>query len=269
MTTLKVVSYNIHKGKSAFGKRVSLADLQSGLTQLSADLVFLQEVQGRNSRFESLHAQQDMLANHLSMDVCYGCNAVRTDTDHGNALLSRFRIVEHENEDISDHRLEQRGVLHARVEVDGKTVHCFVAHLGLFAASRGRQAVAIIERIKRLVPDHEPLILAGDFNDWNEKLAPYFDHELGLHEVFANSPLRIDNELPRLKTSLRSMMDGRGLMAVDQLAPPRTFPAMFPWLRLDRMYQRGFTILSAQVLKGLPWARISDHAPILAELELA
>ena len=268
MTTLKVISYNIHKGKSALGKRISLTDLQTGLTGLNADLVFLQEVQGRNMRVEGLHAQQDMLANHLSMDVCYGCNAVRTDTDHGNALLSRFQIVNHENEDISDHRLEQRGVLHAQVDINGRNVHCFVAHLGLFAGSRVRQVSAIIERIKRLVPDNEPLILAGDFNDWNEKLAPYFDQELGLHEVFANSPLRVDKELPRLKPSLRSMMEGRGIAAVDRLAPPRTFPAVFPWLRLDRMYQRGFNILTAQVLKGRPWARISDHAPILVELEL-
>ncbi len=50
--------------------------------------------------------------------------------------------------------------------------------------------------------------------------------------------------------------------------PPRTFPAVFPWLRLDRIYQRGFAVRNARVLQGMPWTQLSDHAPIFAELEL-
>jgi endonuclease/exonuclease/phosphatase family metal-dependent hydrolase len=57
---------------------------------------------------------------------------------------------------------------------------------------------------------------------------------------------------------------GRG----PQLPPPaRTFPAFLPWLRLDRIYVRGFQVKSAQVLHGAQWAKLSDHAPILASLE--
>jgi endonuclease/exonuclease/phosphatase family metal-dependent hydrolase len=50
--------------------------------------------------------------------------------------------------------------------------------------------------------------------------------------------------------------------------PPRTFPAVFPWFRLDRIYQRGFGVRSARVLRGRAWSKLSDHAPLLAELEL-
>ena len=49
---------------------------------------------------------------------------------------------------------------------------------------------------------------------------------------------------------------------------PRTFPASFPWLRLDRMYQRGFEIDATEVLKGRPWTKISDHLPLSAKLKL-
>ncbi len=56
--------------------------------------------------------------------------------------------------------------------------------------------------------------------------------------------------------------------AQSPLPPPRTFPSAFPWLRLDRIYQRGFAVRSAKVLRGRPWSQLSDHAPILAELEL-
>lgn len=301
MTVLKVVSYNIHKGKSALGRRSSLMELSAGLSSLQADLLFLQEIQGRNEIENHLHAQPELLAGRLQMEVAYGCNAIRKKTDHGNALLSRFEIVHHENEDISDHKLEQRGVLHAQVNVNDLLVHCFVVHLGLFNGSRIRQVEAIIQRIKRLVPENEPLIIAGDFNDWNEKLAPYLARELDVHEVFAKASVRIDNELPKMKVSFKRLwktfsfkkwMDTeerlpysrlkmpevslkaipkviRQLQDPNELPPPRTFPAVFPWLRLDRMYQRGFDIRSVQVLKGKPWNKISDHAPICVELALS
>jgi endonuclease/exonuclease/phosphatase family metal-dependent hydrolase len=52
------------------------------------------------------------------------------------------------------------------------------------------------------------------------------------------------------------------------MTPARTFPAAMPVLQLDRIYVRGFTVQSAQVLHGASWARLSDHAPLVAELSL-
>lgn len=285
MSVIRVVSYNIHKGRSAMGGRDSLTDLRLGLYGLRPDLVFLQEVQGRNEHRVNLHAQHESLAAVLSMDVAYGCNAVRSRTDHGNALLSRFPIVGHENQDISDHRLEQRGLLHARVIVNGRPVHCLVVHLGLFAGGRTRQILALVERIKRLVPDDEPILIAGDFNDWGNRLAPLFVHELGLYEVFAVAPDsqvlrpgRLRSSVQRLGESLLQLPARKPVAArIHELGnngaarltpPPRTFPAVFPWLRLDRIYQRGFAVRTARVLQGAPWRQISDHAPLFTELEL-
>ena len=119
MSVIRVVSYNIHKGRSATGSRESLSDLRLGLYGLRPDLLFLQEVQGRNELHSQLHAQHESLGAALCMNTAYGCNAVRAQTDHGNALLSRFPILEHENQDISDHKLEQRGLLHALVGLLG------------------------------------------------------------------------------------------------------------------------------------------------------
>ncbi|RTZ45419.1 endonuclease [Candidimonas sp. SYP-B2681] len=284
MSVIRVVSYNIHKGRSATGSRESLADLRLGLYNLRPDLLFLQEVQGRNSRKSSLDAQHESLGAVLCMQTAYGCNAVRELTDHGNALLSRFPILEHENQDISDHKMEQRGLLHAVVEVNGTPVHCLVVHLGLFAGGRLRQVAALVERIKRLVPHDEPILIAGDFNDWNNRLAPMFVQQLGLYEVFALAPQnrpvhgKLRTSVTKLRNSLRPFpqplplvqkvhelgMDGSARLTL----PPRTFPAAFPWLRLDRIYQRGFAVRSARVLHGSPWKQLSDHAPLIAELEL-
>ncbi|MER1966732.1 endonuclease/exonuclease/phosphatase family protein [Castellaniella sp. GW247-6E4] len=282
MSIIRVVSYNIHKGRSATGGRESLSDLRLGLYGLRPDLLFLQEVQGRNQRHGSLDAQHESLAAVLRMEAAYGCNAVREATDHGNALLSRYPILQYENQDISDHKLEQRGLLHGVVEVEGQPVHCIVVHLGLLAGGRSRQVQALVERIGRLVPDDEPLLIAGDFNDWGNRLAPLFVQQLGLYEVFAVAPQgggeihRLRRTVARLRGHMPWTAD-RGLASVPELGinggarltlPPRTFPAAFPWLRLDRIYQRGFAVRRARVLYGAPWKQLSDHAPLVAELEL-
>lgn len=287
MSRLTVLSHNIHKGKSALGVRSTLTHLSRHLRQMKPDLVFLQEVQGRNELNSRLDGQHDTLSSRLNMQAVYGLNSQHAQTDHGNVLLSRFPVLQAENQDISDHRLEQRGLLHVLIEIDGSPVHCFVVHLGLFKQSRERQLMAMIERIKRLVKSDEPLIIAGDFNDWNEKLATHLMASLDICDVFEGCVLRHDAELPKLGFSpmrmyqqwnkseiVQSLETGRlreslkALVTKPQDSAPRTFPAIFPWLRLDRMYQRGFAVHSAQVLKGKPWTHISDHSPILVELEL-
>lgn len=285
MSVVRVVSYNIHKGRSALGRRESLNELRLGLYGLRPDLVFLQEVQGRNEAASMLDQQHESLGAALHLNVAYGRNAIRQRTDHGNALLSRFPILSFENQDISDHRLEQRGVLHARVDIGGTEVHCFVVHLGLFAGSRERQILALAARIRAQVPDDSPLLVAGDFNDWGNRLAPLFVRQLGLYEVFSYAPRSHGGELPRLRDAVWRL-DGalrgarRGVVVRQRanqlgmegayclLPPPRTFPAVFPWFRLDRIYQRGFAVRSARVLRGREWSRLSDHSPLLAELEL-
>ncbi|MEO6146709.1 MAG: EEP domain-containing protein, partial [Sulfuriferula sp.] len=45
-TVLRVASYNIHKGFSHFNRRMVIHELRERLRALSADIVFLQEVQG-------------------------------------------------------------------------------------------------------------------------------------------------------------------------------------------------------------------------------
>jgi endonuclease/exonuclease/phosphatase family metal-dependent hydrolase len=44
---------------------------------------------------------------------------------------------------------------------------------------------------------------------------------------------------------------------------------MFPFLRLDRIYVRGFEVESAKVHRGKPWSMLSDHLAVSAELERA
>jgi endonuclease/exonuclease/phosphatase family metal-dependent hydrolase len=246
---LRIATYNIHKGvmRELFGLRrlSSVHELRARLHELDADLIFLQEVQGQNdrhaSRFEQwpVEPQEQFLARSPTLkhtfESAYGRNASYLHGHHGNALLSRFPIVRRENRDFSDHALEKRGVLHCVVRIERRNVHCFVVHFGLLARSRERQAEALVDWISKEVPAGAPLLLAGDFNDWRDRLSHRLVDALSVREVLGGA---------------------------------RTFPALVPWLRMDRIYHRGFELLSAGVLRGPTWARLSDHAPLVADLKL-
>lgn len=247
MHEISVVTYNIHKGLSQFNRRFVLHELRERLRELDADIVFLQEVQGAHSRNnihnaeQVAHPQHEFLAHEIWPHHAYGKNSVYDAGHHGNAILSRFPILNWHNQDISAHRFESRGVLHCELALpkDGIGLHCLCVHLGLSARGRSRQFEALVERIRRLVPVDAPLIIAGDFNDWNNRARNLLAQELGLSEVFEIS----------------------GALA-------RSFPVNFPMLRLDRIYVRGLNVKSVAVHAKSPWNRISDHAALSANLSL-
>lgn len=260
---LRIATYNIHKGVSSFGSRPRILALKQAIDALGAELVFLQEVQGQHDLHAARHAhwpsqaQHDFLAG-ASHHSAYGMNAVYDHGHHGNALLSRFPILSSSNTDVSDHAFEQRGILHCVVPTPTVAVHCYVVHLGLFAAGRRRQIEGLIATIEASAPPAAPIIIAGDFNDWRNHLSGALRARLGVTEVFDAVAAK-----PRLGDYLRSL-GGRG----PKVMPARTFPAGLPLLRLDRIYVRGFTVESAEVLHGALWAKLSDHAPIVATLRL-
>ncbi len=261
---LRITTYNIHKGVSSFGSRPRIHALKQAITGMESDILFLQEVQGRHDLHALRHAanwpelsQQDFLAGD-SHHCAYGMNAVYDHGHHGNALLSRFPIVSTRNQDISDHAYEARGILHCRIKTPLTDVHCYVVHLGLFAGSRKRQTEALIEAVRSSAPAGEPVIIAGDFNDWGNHLSDVLRSTLKVNEVF-------DERLSRRSfgTYFRQLQ-GRG----PKVQPARTFPAALPVLALDRVYVRGFQVENAKVMHGNLWAKLSDHAPIVADLKL-
>ncbi len=261
---LRIVTYNIHKGVSTLGARPRIHAIKQALTGLSADLVFLQEVQGRHDLLALRHSanwpyqgQHEFLADDHQHSA-YGMNAVYDHGHHGNALLSSFPITSARNHDVSDHAFESRGILHCVLQIEKTKVHCYVVHLGLFAGSRLRQMQALIDAVISTAPADAPLLIAGDFNDWTNALSDSLRKRLNVTEVF-------DHQITaRSFGAYLRRLSGRG----PRKAPARTFPAAMPVLQLDRIYMRGFTVEAAKVLHGAGWARLSDHAPIIADLRL-
>ena len=118
---LRLATYNIHKGFSHFNRRMMVHELRHHLRLLDVDLVFLQEVQGEHEQHAErvpnwpAEPQYEFLAHEVWQDYAYGRNAVYDHGHHGNAILSRFPIVSAENQDVSAHRFEHRGLLHCEV----------------------------------------------------------------------------------------------------------------------------------------------------------
>ena len=273
---IRVATYNIHKGVSSFRSTPRVLALKKAIGAFDADVVFLQEVQGRHDRYQARYGEKVRSPHHHwpekaqheffageNLHAAYGMNAVYDHGHHGNALLSGFPIANTLNHDVSDHAYEQRGILHCILETPSGNVHCYVVHLGLFEVSRRRQTEALVQCVEDSARPDEPVIIAGDFNDWRNTLSDCLRLKLGVVEVFdeLERPARLG---ARIGDMVRTVA-GRE----KRLVPARTFPAALPWFRLDRIYVRGFRVEHAEVLHGPQWARLSDHAPIVANLQLA
>ena len=240
--TLRVATYNIHKGVQGLGpvRRLEIHNIGHAVEQLDADIVFLQEVRKLHRREERYFTrwpelpQAEFLAPE-GYEAVYKTNATTRHGEHGNALLSRWPIVSHGHEDMSDHRFEQRGLLHVKVQVEKKAVNVIVLHLGLIAGSRVRQIEQMGRYLEREIPKREPLIVAGDLNDWGAKLRPAMN-ALGLKDFLG-----------------------------ERLA---TYPARLPLAQLDYVYARGLKPVGVEIPKGRIWWRMSDHLPLIAEFKL-
>jgi endonuclease/exonuclease/phosphatase family metal-dependent hydrolase len=247
-TSIKVLTYNIHKGFSIGNLRFILHDIKESLQQVDADVVFLQEILGERNisknRFDDWpnNRQFEFLADEVWHHHAYGKNAIYKSGHHGNAILSKYPFVEWENIDVSIMRSASRSLLHGTIQGPGikQKIHIICVHLGLFERERERQLSTLAERINSHVPHEEPLIIAGDFNDWRSRAERHLHHDLGVKEAFKYT---------------------HGAHAA-------TYPSWCPVLSMDRIYYRGIDVVSCHRLHGQPWNRLSDHTPLLAEFRL-
>ena len=246
MPTLNVLTVNTHMGFGPFNRRFVLHELREAIRSVSADVVFLQEVAGEHAEHASReadwpeHPHYEFLADSLWPQFAYGRNAAFPFGHQGNALLSKFPILRHENRDVSVPGHEERGLLHCVLALpDGRELHAVCTHLGLLERHRQKQLSLLCSLAGEEIPRDAPLVVAGDFNDWRGKGHPLLAR-CGLHEAF--------------------------LAAHGRFA--RSFPARFPLLPLDRIYLRNARAPAPRVLSTRPWSHLSDHAPLVAAIEV-
>ena len=245
--SLKVVSYNIHKGLNLSGLSKSIETIKKLLIELQPDIVMLQEVIGahKSDKFKINNwpnqAQFEFLADEFWPHYAYGQNAVYTQGNHGNCILSKYPISKWKNIDISTNKYEKRGLLHVTINLPdkNKSVELLSTHLNLLQGSRKKQTLKIIDYIETNIDKHSSLVFCGDFNDWKNKVTSTLNERLELKEINLE-------------------LHGRLL---------KTYPSHFPILKLDRIYYKNLKPISTKLDSSNLDLRLSDHLPILGQFE--
>jgi endonuclease/exonuclease/phosphatase family metal-dependent hydrolase len=228
MTRMRVATYNIH---SAVGidRRFRPQRIGEVIGELDADVVALQEVLSPVQGFD-VHAHlREATGFHLvtmaTMQLAGGT--------FGNAVLSRWPIVELAEHGLSVGKREPRGAIDATIGRDAREVRVLATHLGLRAAERSAQLARLIDLV-RAVPD-VPTVLTGDFNATRGHAREIRAHakHLGKHDPLA------------------------------------TYPSIAPVLPLDRIFAlHGAEIVDIAVHRSRKARIASDHLPLVATIEL-
>lgn len=252
----RVLSLNIHKGFALGPKRLVLSKIRQCLRDSGANIVFLQEVVGANRKHQTLvssgpsQTQLEYLADTVWTHHAYGKNAIYQHGHHGNAILSELPFVRWDNINASVLSFSQRGFLHGSISYptsdkapgeQSGNLHLICVHLGLFERERRLQITHLVRHIHQCIPTSEPLILAGDFNDWRKTGHRHLLETLQLTEVHEQT---------------------KGHCA-------RTYPAFLPMLAMDRIYVRGAQISFCDSVAGEHWREFSDHRALVADIRIA
>jgi endonuclease/exonuclease/phosphatase family metal-dependent hydrolase len=226
---LRILSWNLHHGVGEDHK-LDLERIAALIREQKPDLVALQEVDNKCRRSKTVD-QAAELARLTGLHFAFGKAMDHDGGEYGQAILSRFPIG-----DTQVHQLpgdgEPRIAFEAEVKVEGKPLRMITVHLDHQQdARRLKQAETLA---KALENRHEPMILAGDFNDVadSKSLAAF----------------------------------GAPWHALSKKEPKPTCPAANPGSEIDHILLRGLEPKEAAVV--LPERVASDHRPVLAIVKL-
>jgi endonuclease/exonuclease/phosphatase family metal-dependent hydrolase len=250
MSSFRITTYNIHKCQG-LDRRVRPKRIAQVLKEIDADIVALQEVVGMDEA-EREHNQVHSIAEELGLDFRIGENRRIRGGAYGNAVLSRFPIVEDRNHDLTWRRYEPRGCLQVTVTPpftppfasageDQTTLQIFNVHLGTGFFERRSQAHRLFEVIGGGNSNLEaPKIVLGDFNEWTRGVTT----RLMCYHLNSAEP-------------------------EQRLGRARTYPGVFPVLHLDHVYySSALKLQRISVHRSLLALAASDHLPIVAEFTI-
>ncbi len=233
--TLRVVTYNIHRGRGMDGRTRPRRAIDV-LSSLGADVIALQEVIGAGPNSSG---QAEEIGAALGMGWVMASVRHLRGRQFGNVVLSRFPIRQHFQYDLAWKTCEPRCCQRVDLAIDDRTLHLFNVHLGTAFRERRDQS----ERLATIVHDRRiqaPKILLGDFNEWSRGLAT----------------AALTEQLEAIDLSF-------------YLRRKRTYPGILPLLHLDQIYYEGHVeIAGVEVPRTRKSLMASDHLPFLAELEV-
>lgn len=158
---LTALTLNIHGGRTNAG----VLDLERVATELrawDADVVLLQEVDRGRERSGEV-AQAQWLGERLGLDWAYGPTRRLRGGSTGNAVLSRFPVIDDRLRSLPRlPGLYRRGLVQVTVDLGGQEVDLLSTHFDhVSPAARRAQAAAVAGVVRR---GGRPALLGGDLN---------------------------------------------------------------------------------------------------------
>jgi endonuclease/exonuclease/phosphatase family metal-dependent hydrolase len=251
---LRVLSYNIHKCIGGVDRRYEPERVAEVIRALHADVLLLQEVDAGVARSNG-DRQVDLLGDLIGMRyrTWFPNVDVRGGGQYGNAILSRYPLIESTNIDLSIRFKKRRSVLHGVIRVRhddvDRTVHVYNMHLGLARFERRIQLRMFLDSHPFAHLHHDtPVVVGGDLNDVYGRLG-----ELLRPVGFRGPGEKPDGTRPTSEAARR----------------PATFPAWGPVRPLDAIFVRGqVDYLKLSRCESELARRASDHRPLFADVRL-
>jgi endonuclease/exonuclease/phosphatase family metal-dependent hydrolase len=229
---MRIATYNIHKGRGMDG-RTSIKRIAEVLSHIDADIIALQEV---FSVCDSHLGQVEALASALKLNLAFGCTRHHRGRPYGNAILTRWPILEARDMDISRANRERRGCIRVDVKTPRGMLHVFNIHMGTSYFERRHQVRQFLS--SRQIDEEliGPRLLVGDFNEWIKGLTTRM-----LSDKFESLNLAL------------------------HVRKRRSYPGLLPLLHLDHMYfERPLHVEKAELIRTRLSKIASDHLPLVA-----
>ena len=173
-------------------------------------------------------------ARQTGLKAIAGHTMRRRDSDYGNVLLTRHKILDVRSIDLSVPQREPRGAIDVDLEIGGVVVRVIVTHFGLRSRERFYQGDLLVKAVAHR--RDAMVVVLSDLNEWH----PYGRTSRSIRPHFGRS------------------------------ARLRTFPSWMPILALDRIWVwPENALISTRVHRQAPASRASDHLPITAKITTA
>lgn len=230
----RIVTFNIHSGIGR-DKKHDYKRIGQFLATSGADVVLLQEMDTRPSERSTAQDVKDICAENTFKLI--PSPAIReSDGWYGNAILTRFDVLAHDTLDVSQNGRQPRNVQIVELKTEKTPLTVVNTHKGLKKLERRSQFSLLHEHLSSRMKEKQiPLVLAGDFNEWQ----------------FFSKAFKALNEL------------------LLQQKVGATFPSHFPVFALDRVWvSDDIKVKACRKLKNAKTRILSDHLPVLVDIEL-
>ncbi|AGP98866.1 endonuclease/exonuclease/phosphatase [Alteromonas mediterranea UM7] len=228
------MTYNIHSGIGR-DKKHDYKRIGQFLASSGADVVLLQEMDTRPPERDTAQDVRDICAENTFKLI--PSPAIReADGWYGNAILTRYDVLSNDRVDVSQSGRQPRNVQIVELKTEKTPLTVVNTHKGLKKLERRSQFSLLHEHLsQRLKEKQTPLVLAGDFNEW---------------QFFSKAFKGLNSLLFQQKVGA-------------------TFPSHFPVFSLDRVWVTDdIKVKACRKLKNAKTRVYSDHLPVLIDIEL-